>query len=129
MVVGGGGGVESDYSVCPCQDGLSGNPVYIIWDLPLKGGGPTQFHQVTKNAFSEIRCSLPFELWAWLEQKSGLEFSGGGTAGYMVENSENSVCPRPLLQFLQFRSVRLRQVPSVYVGGTGRGARQYGSLS
>ena len=32
-------------------------------------------------------------------------------------------------QFLQFRSVRLRQVPSVYVGGTGRGARQYGSLS
>ena len=25
-----------------------------------------------------------------------------GTAGYMVENSENSVCPRPLLQFLQF---------------------------
>ena len=38
-------------------------------------------------------------------QKSGLEFSGGGTAGYMVENSENSVCPRPLLQFLQFFSV------------------------
>ena len=27
-------------------------------------------------------------------------------------------------QFLQFRSVRLRQVTSVYVGGTGRGARQ-----
>ena len=25
----GGGGVESDYSVCPRQDGLSGNPVYI----------------------------------------------------------------------------------------------------
>ena len=29
VVVGGGGGVESDYSACPCQDGLSGNPVYI----------------------------------------------------------------------------------------------------
>ena len=47
-----------------------------------------------------------------MEQKSDLEFSGGGTAGYMhgtagymVVNSENSVCPRPLLQFLQFFSV------------------------
>ena len=39
--------------------------------------------------------------------------------------SEISVCPRPLLQFLQFfqfLSVRLRQVMSVYIGGTGRGA-------
>ena len=62
----------------------------------------------------------------------------GGGGG--VE-SENSVCPRPLLQFLQFfqflqfMSVRLcqvmsgyvslRQFTSVYIGGTGRGARQY----
>ena len=38
-----------------------------------------------------------------------------GTAGYMVENSENSVCPHPLLQFLQFRSVRLRQVTLGYI--------------
>ena len=42
--------------------------------------------------------------------------------------SENSVCPRPLLQFffqfLQFMSVRLRQIMSVYGGGTTRGARQ-----
>ena len=56
---------------------------------------------------------------------------GGGESDY-------SVCPRPLLQFLQFFQfmsvrllqvtspyVRLRQVTSVYVGGTGRGARQY----
>ena len=55
---------------------------------------------------------------------------GGGESDY-------SVCPRPLLQFLQFfqfMSVRLRhvtsgyirlhQVMSIYVGGTGRGARQ-----
>ena len=52
--------------------------------------------------------------------------------------SENSVCPRPLLQFLQFFSVfsvyvsqvmsgylRLPQVTSVYVGEMGCGARQY----
>ena len=64
-----------------------------------------------------------------MEQKSGLEFSVDGTAGYMhgtagymVENSENSVCPRPLLQFLQFffqflqfRSVSLSQVTSGYI--------------
>ena len=44
------------------------------------------------------------------------------TAGYKVENSENSVCPRPLhkflqffFQFLQFRSVRLHQVTSDYI--------------
>ena len=48
---------------------------------------------------------------------------GGGESDY-------SVCPRPLLQFLQFFQfmsgyIRLRQVTSVYVGGTGRGARQY----
>ena len=82
-----------------------------------------------------MRCSLPSELWAWLEQKSGLEFSGDGTAGYMqgtarymVDYIENSVCPRLLLQFLQFfqfMSDRLRQVTPVYVGGTGRGARQF----
>ena len=58
---------------------------------------------------------------------------GGGESDY-------SVCPRPLLQFLQFFQfmsdslcqvtqvtsgyVRLRPVTSVYVGGTGRGARQ-----
>ena len=30
--------------------------------------------------------------------------------------SENSVCPCPLLQFLQFTSVRLRQVTSGYGG-------------
>ena len=47
--------------------------------------------------------------------------------------SDYSVCPCPLLQFLQFlqcqtgyfRLRRLHQVTSVYVGGTGRGARQY----
>ena len=48
--------------------------------------------------------------------------------------SDYSVCPRQLLQFFQFMSVyvrqvtsdyaRLHQVKSVYVGGTGRGARQ-----
>ena len=62
---------------------------------------------------------------------------GGGESDY-------SVCPRPLLQFLQFFQfmsdrlhqvmqdtsgyagyIRLCQVTSVYVGGTGRGARQY----
>ena len=48
---------------------------------------------------------------------------GGGESDY-------SVCPRPLLQFLQFfqfmsdRLRRLHQVTSVYVGGMGRGARQ-----
>ena len=53
LVVGsGGGGVESDYSVYPHQLRPS-----------LKGGrGSTQFHQVTKNAFSEMKCSLPSEL-------------------------------------------------------------------
>ena len=51
----------------------------------------------------------------------------GGGGG---RESDYSVCPRPLLQFfqflqfLQFRSFRLCQVTSVYVGGTGRGARQ-----
>ena len=34
------------------------------------------------------------------------KFSGGG-GGWSP--SENSVCPRPLLQFLQFMSVRLSQ--------------------
>ena len=43
---------------------------------------------------------------------------GGG------RESDYSVCPRPLLQFFQFMSDRLHQVTSVYVGGTGRGARQ-----
>ena len=51
--------------------------------------------------------------------------------------SDYSVCPRPLLQFLQFFQfmsvglcqvtsghIRLRQVTSGYVRGTGRGARQ-----
>ena len=52
---------------------------------------------------------------------------GGGESDY-------SVCPHLLLQFFQFMSVRLRQVmpgyirlhqvTSVFVGGTGRGARQ-----
>ena len=43
---------------------------------------------------------------------------GGGGGGV---KSENSVCPRPLLQFfqffqfLQFMSVRLRQVTSGYI--------------
>ena len=56
---------------------------------------------------------------------------GGWVGG--VE-SDYSVCPRPFLQFLQFMLVRLRQVmsnyvrlhqvTSVYVGGTGHGARQ-----
>ena len=59
---------------------------------------------------------------------------GGGGGG---RESDYSVCPRPLLQFLQFfqfMSVWLGQVTSgyvsyvrlrsVYVGGTGRGARQ-----
>ena len=49
--------------------------------------------------------------------------------------SDYSVCPRPLLQFLQFFQfmsvyvrqvtpgyIRLHKVTSVYVGGTGRGA-------
>ena len=58
----------------------------------------------------------------------------GGGGG---RESDFSVCPRPLLQFLQFfqfMSDRLRQVTpgyarlhkvtSVYIGGTGRGARQ-----
>ena len=53
---------------------------------------------------------------------------GGGESDY-------SVCPRPLLQFLQFFQfmtnrlrqvtpgyIRLHKVTSVYVGGTGRGA-------
>ena len=53
---------------------------------------------------------------------------GGGESDY-------SVCPRLLLQFFQFMSVwlcqvtsgyvRLRQVKSVYIRGTGRGARQH----
>ena len=46
---------------------------------------------------------------------------GGG------RESDYIVCPRPLLQFLQFfqfMSDRLHQVTSVYVGGTGHGARQ-----
>ena len=37
-----------------------------------------------------------------------------GTVGYMVENTENSVCPRQLLQFLQFFSVYVRQFTSSY---------------
>ena len=54
------------------------------------------------------------------------------------KESDYSVCPRPLLQFLQFYQfmsdrlhqvtpgyIRLHQVTSVYVGGMGRGARQY----
>ena len=54
---------------------------------------------------------------------------GGGGGG----ESDYSVCPRPLLQFLQFfqfMSDRLRQVTQVTSGyvslrqGTGRGARQ-----
>ena len=55
--------------------------------------------------------------------KSLVVVVGGGV------ESENSVCPRPSLQLLQFLvssgCVRLRQVMSVYVGGTGCGARQY----
>ena len=56
---------------------------------------------------------------------------------YGGRESDYSVCPRPLLQFLQFFQfmsvwlgqvtsgyIRLHQVTSVYVGGTGRGARQ-----
>ena len=138
--MGGGGGVESDYSVCPGQDGLSVNPVYISWDLPSRGGGQPNFIKLQKNAFSEIRCSLPFELWAWLEQKSGLEFSGDGTAGYMhgtagymVEKVKIVSVHVRYFSFFSFFSffslcqsgyVRLHQVTSVYVGGMGRGARQ-----
>ena len=63
-----------------------------------------------------------------MEQKSGLEFSGDGaagymhgTAGYMVEKVKIvSVHVRyfsffSLFQFLQFRSVSLSQVTSGYV--------------
>ena len=52
--------------------------------------------------------------------------------------SDYSVCPCPFLQFLQFCQfmlvrlrqvtsgyIRLHQITSVYVGGTGRGARQH----
>ena len=56
------------------------------------------------------------------------KFSGGGWWVVGGVESDYSVCPRPLLQFLQFfqfMSVRLHQVTSVYVGGTGRGARQF----
>ena len=54
---------------------------------------------------------------------------GGGV------ESDYSVCPRPFLQFCQFKLVRLHQltsgyvrlhqITSVYVGGMGRGARQH----
>ena len=89
--------------------------------FPQGGGGQPNFIKLQKNAFSEIRCSLQFELWAWLEQKSGLEFSGDGTAGYMVEKVKIvSVHVRyfsffSFFQFLQFRSVSLSQVTSGYI--------------
>ena len=53
-----------------------------------------------------------------MEQKSGLEFSGDGTAGYMVEKVKIvSVHVRyfSFFQFLQFRSVSLSQVTSGYI--------------
>ena len=56
-----------------------------------------------------------------MEQKSGLEFSGDGTAGYMVEKVKIvSVHVRyfsffSFFQFLQFRSVSLSQVTSSYI--------------
>ena len=54
-----------------------------------------------------------------------------GAGGY--KKNDNSVClstsiTSVFFQFLQFRSVRLRQVTSVYVGGTDRGARQQVAL-
>ena len=71
----------------------------------------------------------------WEAFKGLKKFSCGGGV-----ESDYSVCPRPLLQFLQFFQfmsdrlrqvtqvtsgyIRLHQVTSVYVEGTGRGARQ-----
>ena len=64
-----------------------------------------------------------------MEQKSGLEFSGDGTAGYMHSTAGYMVEKVKIVsvhvryfsffsffQFLQFTSVRLRQVTSGYGG-------------
>ena len=77
-----------------------------------------------------------------MEQKSGLEFSGDGTVGYMHGTAGYMVVEKVIIvsvhvryfSFFSFFSLcqtgyirlrRLHQVTSVYVGGTGRGARQY----
>ena len=61
-----------------------------------------------------------------MEQKSGLEFSGDGTAGYMHGTAGYMVVEKVIIvsvhvryfnffQFLQFRSVRLSQLRSGYI--------------
>ena len=102
------GGVESDYSVCP-------RPLLQFFQFFQFMLGYVRLCQVTSGYVS-------------------LRWRDGTWSSTIVSVHIRSDSFFSFFQFLQFRSVslsqvtsgyvRLHQVTSVYVGGTGRGARQ-----